>query len=71
MKIRITPERKKILDHMHNAHLVFDYTPAGNKMFFFTDGAEANTPVVERMIERGLLKYTASPLGGAWSGDRC
>lgn len=64
MKIRITPQRKAILDYMNNAPLVFDYTPQGNRMYFFTDGKAANERVVEGMIDRGLLRFTESPLGG-------
>ncbi len=64
MKVRITKQRRHILDHMKNAHLVFDYTPQGNRLYFFTDGTAAKENVVESMIASGLLKFTESPLGG-------
>jgi len=64
MKVRMTKQRKEILEYMSKAPLVFDYTPQGNRMYFFTDGKAAKEKVVESMIQKGLLAFTESPLGG-------
>lgn len=62
--MRMTKQRKEVLNYMNKAHLVFDYTPNGNRMYFFTDGKAVSERVVEGMIACGLLKFTESPLGG-------
>jgi len=64
MKVIMTKKRRQILSHMDNAHLVFDYTPQGNRLYFFTDGTPVSERTVEGMISCGLLRFTESPLGG-------
>jgi hypothetical protein len=64
-KIRMTKQRVKVLEKIQLSALAWGYGEQGGKEYFFTDGLGVSANVIEGMIRVGLLRHSASPLGGA------
>jgi len=63
MKVRMTKQRKSVLERLGSVGLSWGYGEHGGKEYFFSDGGVASQGVVEGMIKNGLLEIEQTPLG--------